>query len=122
MNGTTNISELPNDYICGSSKNDNITLTKHEQDPNLLPMPPPNANISLDQTTINQIVNGLQQASNSGSTLLPSRDIPIKTDNIVIDDQIRPDYLPSNNNSDYIVSSETNEPLKLIILLKKSQQ
>ena len=111
MNGTTNISELPNDYICGSNKNDNITLTKNEQDHNLLPMPQLNSNITLDQTTINQIINGLQQASNSGSTLLPSRDIPIKTDNIVIDEQIQPDYVPSNNNSDYIVSSETNEDI-----------
>lgn len=112
MNGTTNISELPNDYICGSSKNDNITLTKHEHDPTLLPPPPPlNSNITLDQTTINQIVSGLQQASNSGSTLLPSRDIPIKTDNIVIDEQTRHDYLPSTSNKDYIVASETNEEI-----------
>lgn len=111
MNGTTNISELPNDYIGGSSKNDNITLTKNEIDPSLLQMPPLNGNISLDQTTINQIVNGLQQASTSGSTLLPSRDIPTKTDNIVIDEQIRPDYLPNTNTSDYIVSSETNEDI-----------
>lgn len=111
MNGTTNISELPNDYIGGSSKNDNITLTKNEIDPSLLQMPPLNGNISLDQTTINQIVSGLQQASTSGSTLLPSRDIPTKTDNIVIDEQIRPDYLPNTNTSDYIVSSETNEDI-----------
>jgi hypothetical protein len=112
MNGTTNISELPNDYICGSSKHDNVTLTKNEHDANLLTIPQQlNNNITLDQTTINQIVNGLQQASNSGSTLLPSRDIPIKTDNIVIDEQTRHDYLPSNNNSDYIVSSETNEDI-----------
>lgn len=112
MNGTTNISELPNDYICGSSKHDNVTLTKNENDANLLTIPQQlNNNITLDQTTINQIVNGLQQASNSGSTLLPSRDIPIKTDNIVIDEQTRHDYFPSNNNSDYIVSSETNEDI-----------
>ena len=114
MNGTTNISELPNEYICGSSKNDNITLTKNENDPCLLPMPPPpslNGNITLDQTTINQIVNGLQQASNSGSTLLPSRDIPIKTDHIVIDEQTRHDYLPTPSNNDYIVSSEKNEDI-----------
>jgi hypothetical protein len=113
MNGTTNISELPNDYLCGSSKTDNITLTKKENDVNLMPMPMPplNGNISLDQTTINQIVNGLQQASTSGSTLLPSRDIPIKTDNIVIDEQIRPEYLPATNKSDYIVSAESNEDI-----------
>jgi hypothetical protein len=113
MNGTTNISELPNDYICGSSKNDNITLTKNECSPSVMPMPmpPSNGNITLDQTTINQIVNGLQQASNSGSTLLPSRDIPIKTDNIVIDEQTRHDYLPTTNKSDYIASSETNEEI-----------
>lgn len=113
MNGTTSISELPNDYICGSSKNDNITLTKNENNIPLLPIQhhPVNGNISLDQTTINQIVNGLQQASNTGSTLLPSRDIPKKTDNIVIDEQIRPDYLPNTNNKDYIASRDTNEDI-----------
>lgn len=113
MNGTTSISELPNDYVCGSSKNDNITLTKSENGVSLLPMQAPsvNGNISLDQSTINQIVNGLQQASNSGSTLLPSRDIPITTDNIIIDEQLRHDYIPATRNKDYIVSSETNDDI-----------
>ena len=33
--------------------------------------------LSLDQATISQIVNGLQQASLSGATRLPNRDIPM---------------------------------------------
>ena len=113
MNGTTNISELPNDYICGSNKNDNITLTKNEQDPNLLPMPQLNSNITLDQTTISQIVNGLQQASLTGLTQLPSRDISMTTTEYNTDQQINPNYVPepSPNHTDYIKNYEQSSDI-----------
>jgi hypothetical protein len=52
---------------------------------------------SLDQTTINQIVNGLQKASVNGLTQLPSRDIPRNTDTITNDAQIQPNYIPQPN-------------------------
>jgi hypothetical protein len=50
--------------------------------------------MSLDQTTINQIVNGLQQATLAGATQLPSRDIPMNTNNITADPQVMPNYVP----------------------------
>jgi hypothetical protein len=43
----------------------------------------------------------LQKASQSGVTTLPSRDIPMNTNTIVQDEQIKPNYVPENNN-DYI--------------------
>ncbi len=49
---------------------------------------------SLDQTTISQIVNGLQQASVNGATKLPSRDIPMTTSGHNTDPQIQPNYVP----------------------------
>ena len=49
---------------------------------------------SLDQTTISQIVNGLQQASISGATQLPSRDIPMTTTGHSNDPQVQPNYVP----------------------------
>ena len=52
---------------------------------------------SLDQTTINQIVNGLQKASVNGLTQLPSRDIPRTTEAITNDAQIQPNYIPQPN-------------------------
>jgi hypothetical protein len=53
--------------------------------------------LSLDQNTINQIVNGLQQASLSGATQLPSRDIPMNQTELTNDPQIKPNYIPDNN-------------------------
>jgi hypothetical protein len=62
-----------------------------------------NGAFSLDQTTINQIVNGLQQATISGETQLPSRDIPMITNNLTVDPQIHPNYIPKlQNDEDYI--------------------
>ena len=52
---------------------------------------------SLDQTTINQIVNGLQKASVNGLTQLPSRDIPRTTEAITNDAQIQPNFIPQPN-------------------------
>jgi len=49
---------------------------------------------SLDQSTISQIVNGLQQASISGATKLPSRDIPMDQNHLTHDEQTRPNYVP----------------------------
>jgi len=63
---------------------------------------PPSTSMSLDQQTISQIVNGLQQASVTGATQLPSRDIPQSTENIMHDDQIQPTYIPPEQQKDYI--------------------
>jgi hypothetical protein len=50
--------------------------------------------ISLDQASISQIVNGLQQASLSGATRLPSRDIPMTNTHLVTDNEAMPNYVP----------------------------
>lgn len=71
-----------------------------------------NPEVSLDQGTINQIVNGLQQASITGATSLPSRDIPTNTDNIIQDIQVQPNHIPQSlpqYNKDYIAADETEE-------------
>jgi len=99
-NTTTSIMDLPTDPANGGSMN-NINLNASEQIPqsnmqNMQNMKS-NANassISLDQTTINQIVNGLQQASVTGVTQLPSRDIPMTTNNLTHDMSIQPNFIP----------------------------
>lgn len=53
--------------------------------------------LSLDESTISQIVNGLQQASLSGATRLPSRDIPMTSDHLSSDKQAKPNYVPQSN-------------------------
>ena len=48
------------------------------------------------QHVMNELVNGIQRASVSGMTNLPSRDIPMNTTNMMNDDQIKPNYVPQN--------------------------
>ena len=64
-------------------------------------------NFSLDQTTISQIVSGLQQAAVSGATQLPSRDIPMNTSGHSNDAQVQPNYVPMHEReADYIKDYE----------------
>jgi hypothetical protein len=101
MENSTNIMDLPTDPANGGSINGlntnmngpntgingaNIKMVATEQH-SASPM-------TLDQSTINQIVSGLQQASASGATQLASRDIPMTTSNIMQDQEVRPNYIP----------------------------
>jgi hypothetical protein len=67
-----------------------------------------NSQLSLDQVTISQIVNGLQQASLAGATTLPSRDIPQNTEQLTNDAQIQPNYVPPPQTRDYINESDND--------------
>lgn len=106
MSESTSILDLPTDPIGGGNITNNISLTATENNivQPLTPNQIPSSNgLSLDQSTISQIVNGLQQASITGITQLSSRDIPMNTTNISNDPQIQPNYVPSPvNNNDYI--------------------
>ena len=113
-NTTTNISDLPSDPAGGgltNMNNGNISMSIQEtMQPNMQMQPESaagqNTSMSLDQTTINQIVNGLQKATVNGLTQLQSRDIPRTTDAITNDPQIQPNYIPEPNKNniqeDYI--------------------
>ena len=72
----------------------------------------PSAGLSLDQSTISLIVNGLQQASISGATQLPSRDIPMTTSGHSTDPQVQPNYVPPPQNPvDYIKNYEESSDM-----------
>jgi hypothetical protein len=116
---TTSIFDLPTDPSGG---NERQTVVQNTMQQGMQPgmqqgmpqgMQPdmnagPASSITLDQTTINQIVNGLQQASTSGATQLPSRDIPMTTSNLTHDVNIQPNYIPPppQNTTDYIQNYE----------------
>ena len=51
---------------------------------------------SMDVNTIQELVQGLQQADASGATSLPVRDISQSTTSVVADEQAKPNYVPSN--------------------------
>lgn len=113
MTDTTSILDLPMDPTGGGN---NIALSAQEAN---VPSsnfnssnPNPPSSYTLDQSTISQIVNGLQQASSTGITQLPSRDIPQNTSTIVQDPHVQPNYVPQPvHKSDYITEYETNEDI-----------
>ena len=118
MEGTTSIHELPSDPANGG----NINIKLSDQGPPAsnpqVTLPDSSSgdqsSMALDQTTINQIVNGLQQASNSGATQLNSRDIPQTTSSIVQDPTIQQEYIPPPRpemNTDYIQTEMDNEDI-----------
>jgi hypothetical protein len=66
------------------------------------------------QNVMNELVNGLQKASASGLTNLPSRDIPMNTSGMMNDAQVKPNYLPDNyrkEDDDYIGQHEDEEEM-----------
>lgn len=106
MSDSTSILDLPTDPVGGGNVSNNISMSASENIaiPNQMQ---PAAGLSLDQTTISQIVNGLQQASLAGTTQLPSRDIPMTTTGHSNDPQIQPNYVPQPpTNNDYIKNFE----------------
>ena len=98
---TTSINDLPTDPANGGSIGGSVSLVANESFQNTNTNT--NMPMSLDQSTISQIVNGLQQASLAGATQLPSRDIPLKTDQLTHDEHVQPNYIPPATNRDYIL-------------------
>jgi hypothetical protein len=61
------------------------------------------SDLPLDQSTISQLVSGLQQTR--GATQLQSRDVPIDTTPVIVDEQTQPNFVPvatSSMDKDYI--------------------
>jgi hypothetical protein len=109
---TTSINDLPTDPSTGGSIGGNISLTINE--PNSQ-----NGSFTLEQSTISQIVNGLQRASLAGATTLPSRDIPLNTEQLTSDSQIQPNYVPQPTIRDYI--NDNNENMNRYYSAEKNQ-
>ena len=60
------------------------------------------------QNSYNELVGQIQQADKLGVTQLPSRDIPNNSENIVMDNQTKPNYIPEQEIlEDYIKNYET---------------
>jgi hypothetical protein len=115
MSDYTSILDLPTDPVGGGNITNNISLTATEN--NVVQrqnsqQSQNGAGVSLDQTTINQIVSGLQQASITGITQLPSRDIPMVTTDHSTDPHVQPNYVPPpQNNIDYIKNLEQTDDI-----------
>ena len=118
--GTSNISELPFNNVPLNSVEDGgnkvienkiqneinnrdqqtqiINNPAKELSNNLEMQKQPNYQNDMDY---NSMINDLQKASQSGVTSLPSRDIPMNTQQLVQDEQIQPNFVPDTN-IDYI--------------------
>ena len=114
--GTSNISTLPNKM---SSQPNRVVLETTEK-PHIGGPPVPPAQLSQD--SINQIVLGLQQASQHNLTSLSSRDIPMDTGHITRDEAIRSNYIPAPQNESYIENDATFDTLVKKNLKVKREQ
>jgi hypothetical protein len=96
---TTSIHDLPTDPMGSNANNISMIASEKQSQPSSNQQ---QNSLSLDQSTISQIVNGLQQASVAGATTLPSRDIPQNTQAHTQDVYVQPNYVPPPTNTDYI--------------------
>ena len=110
MSDSTNLADLPSDptiqqNISSMNNTENIVLETNDVQ---------NNNPELAQQKImNEFVSGIQQASASGATSLPSRDIPKKTVQFN-DEQTQPNYVPQPNPKeeyDYIQNNSSEDEI-----------
>lgn len=113
--GTTNITELPFNNVPLNSVEDGGNkiienkiqneLNNRDQQTQIINNPNKELSNNLEMNNnngdYNTMINELQKASQSGATSLPSRDIPMNTNNIVQDEQVQPNFIPDNQ-VDYI--------------------
>ena len=107
MSDSTSILDLPTDPVGGGNVSNNISIAATENVVVSQKQQANQANGTLDEATISQIVSGLQNASRSGATQLPSRDISMSTIGISNDPHVQPNYVPPpQDNTDYIRNYE----------------
>jgi len=138
MSDTTSIDDLPTASGQNSStQNQNVVIQKTEPGsmsyspnvPDLGPSnhqqqqqqqqnqgPPLNPNQQPNQKLMNELVSGVQRASMTGMTALPSRDIPRDTGGMMQDAQVQPTYVPQpQRHVDYIHDHETSSTLERVM-------
>jgi hypothetical protein len=135
MSDTTNLNDLPTDPVAGGGNGSGIaqnvvlqtTETGTTYNPTIESNYTSNAregeaqqSVSFaqqpgidEQKAMNEFVTGIQQASASGATSLPSRDIPQSTVHFS-DEQIKPNFVPQPEQveqQDYIENSDTEQEI-----------
>ena len=86
---------------------------QHQQQQQQTPL---NPNQQPNQKLMNELVSGVQRASMTGMTALPSRDIPRDTSGMMQDAQVQPTYVPQpQRHVDYIQDHETSSTLERVM-------
>ena len=120
---STSIDSLPNENkgtnnVVLKVKESNQVISQTSNAPIATPAPAAAPN-TLSQESINEIVRGIQTASQNNLTALPSRDIPMDTQHITNDNTVRPNYVPETTN-DYI--QEENDLQSLLAKNKNKEE
>ena len=108
----TSISDLPSNDRPG--KNNVVLETRETVRNDLASREPPSGTTEqpeLSQQSINRIVRGIQSAAGTGMTELPSRHIPMETNHVTQDPQIKPNYIPPAQNENYIEESNIEDAI-----------
>jgi hypothetical protein len=124
---TTSISQLPGNNMLPSGSeqpiqiqynSNNVVLTKNDvvSEPTTQTQNPMMQQISSqpseeNKIDYNEMIKQLQQANKAGATGLPSRDIPTDTNQIHADVQIKPNFIPETDNTDYIRNYQSQQDL-----------
>ena len=113
MDDTTSLADLPIDPQAGGGS-ENVVL---HTTPIATQYNPTFENLSSntsqidEQKIMNEFVSGIQQASASGATSLPSRDIPQNTVHFS-DEEVKPNFVPqTEQQSDYIQNTDTEQDI-----------
>ena len=146
MSDTTSIDDLPTaSGQNANTQNQNVVIQKTEPgsmsySPNVPDLAPPqqqlqhqsqqqpqqqqqqqqgtplNPSQQANQKLMNELVSGVQRASMTGMTALPSRDIPRDTNIMMQDAQVQPTYVPQpQRHVDYIQDHETSATLERVM-------
>jgi len=124
MSSTSAIETLPNE---ASDKNivqktpQNVNNTTYNPKIDVVQEQPKNMQ-ELSKESINQIIQGIQNASSNNLTSLPSRDIPQNTDHLTQDKQVKPNFIPEATNDNYIEQNDTFDTLMKKRADKKKEQ
>ena len=101
---STSIDLLPNE---NSDSNIKLEIKDKESSHPESSKPTGNTFTELSKESINQIVNGIQEASQARLTELPSRDIPMNTQQLALDPNVQPNYIPDEPKTDYIKNNDS---------------
>jgi hypothetical protein len=104
---TTSLDELPT----SGSGGDNVQLVTRDKIPNgNVVVASDSKNAEKLRERDNELITGIQRASANGMLGLPSRDIPMDKAAVTSDEQVKPNFIPSQSN-DYITEHVTSEEI-----------
>lgn len=104
---TTSIQELPTTQNAPS--NQIVAQQPGKQNGDMQGNMQKGPSVSHSPNELNNIIAGLQKAASNGATQLPTRDRPMQTNQVMMDQSIKPNYVPEQQSVDYIQNYNTQQ-------------